>query len=330
MAGRCLCPTGNRAEYITTSPLSPPPHTNMGWYDERDGASLPYLTHQQQQQQQHRGHSPLFTQTLDLYRACVAAGQRACFSVEQRAEGEYISFSCKPPAAAATAAAAAKRKQKKKPNKRRVELQRIWQENRSSSTAAAAARAQQQPHPAGGQQQQQLQQQGTTSYSSILRQLPTCAASAASRPLPTQQTTRTAAAAAVPMMETRSSKKRKVALSPAGATGIGPALPATPTLVRGGIPQSDGVEGTPTTPMVLTELDRMPTGSSVTPPDGTDGSPTTVPRMPRPPYQPTITPPPMSEHFPKHPYKVICYLCLADSRYTHYTQCETCHYRCPY
>ena len=130
----------------------------MGWCDERDGASLPYLTDQQQQQQQHRGYSPLFTQTLELYRASVAAGQRARFSVEQRAEGEYISFSCKPPAAAATAAAAAKRKQKKKPNKRRVELQRIWQENRSSSTAAAAARAQQQPHPAGGQQQRQVRQ----------------------------------------------------------------------------------------------------------------------------------------------------------------------------
>ena len=135
-------------------PPSPPPHTNMGWCDERDGASLPYLTDQQQQQQQHRGYSPLFTQTLELYRACVAAGQRARFSVEQRAEGEYISFSCKPPAAAATAAAAAKRKQKKKPNKRRVELQRIWQENRSGRRIAAAAQQQLQREPSNSHQQQ--------------------------------------------------------------------------------------------------------------------------------------------------------------------------------
>ena len=136
-----------RLVHFLPPPSLPPPHTNMGWCDERDGASLPYLTDQQQQQQQHRGYSPLSTQTLELYRASVAAGQRARFSVEQRAEGEYISFSCKPPAAAATAAAAAKRKQKKKPNTRRVELQRIWQENCSGSTAAAAARAQQQPCP---------------------------------------------------------------------------------------------------------------------------------------------------------------------------------------
>ena len=130
-----------RLVHFLPPPSLPPPHTNMGWCDERDGASLPYLTDQQQQQQQHRGYSPLFTQTLELYRACVAAGQRACFSVEQRAEGEYISFSCKPPAAAATATAAAKRKQKKKPNKRRVELRRKWQVNRNSSSSKSPATA---------------------------------------------------------------------------------------------------------------------------------------------------------------------------------------------
>ena len=106
----------------------------MGWCDERDCISPPNLTSQQHQQQ---GPSPRVTQALELYRVCVAAGQCVRFSVEQRAEGEFISLSSKPPAAAAIAAAVSK-KQKKKQNKRRVELRRKWQENHSSSTAAAA------------------------------------------------------------------------------------------------------------------------------------------------------------------------------------------------
>ena len=127
-------------------PPPPPPHPNMGWCDGRDSASPPYLTDQQQQQ----GPSLRVTQALELYRACVAAGQWVRFSVEQRVEGEFISFVSKPPAAAATAAAAATRKRKKM-NKRRAKRQRKWRETQGSSSAAA--KAQQQPLPAGSQQQ---------------------------------------------------------------------------------------------------------------------------------------------------------------------------------
>ena len=284
-------------------PPLPPPPTNMGWCDERDCVSPPNLTSQQHQQQ---GPSPRVTQALELYRVCVAAGQCVRFSVEQRAEGEFISLSSKPPAAAAIAAAVSK-KQKKKQNKRRVELRRKWQENHSSSTAAAA-RAQQQPPPAGGQQQQQA----TTSYSSILKKLPTPSSSAASRPLATQQTTRTAAAAAVgSTMETRSSKKRKVALSPGGATVAGPASPSMPMPIGSGIPQTDGAEETPMTPPVHTEGDRL---------IGVDT--TTVQR-----YQPAPVPPPMTR-LSRHPLRVLCRFCSMKTHNISYAQCEFCHLGC--
>ena len=195
--------------HFAITPL--PPHPNMGWCDGRDSASPPYLTDQQQQQ----GPSLRVTQALELYRACVAAGQWVRFSVEQRVEGEFISFVSKPPAAAATAAAAATRKRKKM-NKRRAERQRKWRETQGSSSAAA--RAQQQPLPAGSQRQQQ-QLQATASYSSILRQqIPQAAAAGYA-----QHTRAVKPAAAAPTMETRSSKKRRIALSPGGATAPGPA-----------------------------------------------------------------------------------------------------------
>ena len=58
-------------------------------------------------------------------------------------------------------------------------------------------------------------------------------------------------------METRSSKKRKVALSPGGATVAGPASPSMPMPIGSGIPQTDGAEETPMTPPVHTEGDRL-------------------------------------------------------------------------
>ena len=106
--------------------------------------------------------------------------------------------------------------------------------------------------------------------------------------------------------ETRASKKRKAELSPT-------VTPSTP----GGIPQMDGLS------------DNTPTGRPSPPPDDTNGGPTTTttPSRPMSAYRAPATPPPWSQHLPKHPCKVICYLCLADSHYTHYNQCETCHYR---
>ena len=54
---------------------------------------------------------------------------------------------------------------------------------------------------------------------------------------------------------------------------------------------------------------------------------TTTPSRPMAPYHAPPKPLPWSTHLPKHPCKVICYLCCADSHYIHYNQCETCHYR---
>ena len=65
----------------------------------------PWLTTDQQRQQpqlqpQHQqqwGPSPRAMHALDLYRACLAAGQNARFLVEQRPEGEYFSLTSRPP-----------------------------------------------------------------------------------------------------------------------------------------------------------------------------------------------------------------------------------------
>ena len=66
--------------------------------------SLQQPQHQQQQQpqpqQQHQqqwGPSPRAMHALDLYRTCVAAGQKARFVVEQQSEGEYFSLTSWPP-----------------------------------------------------------------------------------------------------------------------------------------------------------------------------------------------------------------------------------------
>ena len=57
----------------------------------------------QQHHQQQWGPSPRAMHALDLYRACVAAGQKARFVVEQRPEEEYFSLTSWPPSPAAAA-----------------------------------------------------------------------------------------------------------------------------------------------------------------------------------------------------------------------------------
>ena len=60
---------------------------------------------------------------------------------------------------------------------------------------------------------------------------------------------------------------------------------------------------------------------------GANGGLTTTPSRPMSPYRASPKPPPWSLHLPKHPCKVICFFCCADSHYIHYNQCESCHYR---
>ena len=117
--------------------------------DQQQQQSLQQAQHQQQQQQQQQpqlqpqqqqqwGPSPRAMHALDLYLACLAAGQNARFLVEQRPEGEYFSLTSRPPptAAATTAAAAGKRRPGMKPNKKRAEKQCTRRESRRSTTAA--------------------------------------------------------------------------------------------------------------------------------------------------------------------------------------------------
>ena len=98
--------------------------------------------------------------------------------------------------------------------------------------------------------------------------------------------------------ETRASKKRKVLLSPSNdppnSNNTPPATPATP----GFIPQVDGADSEPTRP---------------------DKSLATPLRDPP-------TPPPMSQHFPTDPYRVLCHMCMKNCHFLHYNQCEFCHY----
>ena len=105
-----------------------------------------------------------------LYRACVAAGQRARFSVELNSELRENRFLSQ--ASPQQPQQQPQQQQQLRGNRRRNPTKEGWNYRRNGVriAAAAAARAQQQQPPAGDQQQQQ----GTTSYSSNLRLLITC------------------------------------------------------------------------------------------------------------------------------------------------------------
>ena len=315
---------------ICPAQLTPPPPNsvstpNMGLSADRGGSHLTLADQQQQQkqqqsqqqQQQQWGPSPRAMHALDLYRACLAAGQLARFTVVQRPEGEYFTLSSRPPppAAAATPVAVAGGKRPgRKPNKKRAEKQRARRECRRSVTAARQHQQPQGDRPARDRQQQQQQQ--ATASSSDMPQHTGAAADSTLQPQTALSATIPAASAAAEMTtttereqqkqqhgiqqqrETRSSKKRKVWQSPGTDSS-----PATP----GGIPQVDGADCSPNTPLE----DSAP--------------PFWGPLKLL--YRDPPTPPPMSELFPKNPYKVLCHLCFQNPHYTMYNQCEFCHYR---
>ena len=95
------------------------------------------LTVQQQQQQRTSALTPTEHGRLafSLYRQCVAAGQWARVSVEQRPDGEYITFSSRPSAAAPAAAGSEKtmkpRRRRRRPNQRRVKQKETWMQSRN-------------------------------------------------------------------------------------------------------------------------------------------------------------------------------------------------------
>ena len=117
----------------------PAPQTRGG----RSGSVL-------QQQQRTPASPPTVSQrarhAFSLYCECVAAGQWARLTIEQRPEGETFHVSSRP-WAAAPAAARARTKEKKarrRPNKKRLAAKQLWRESRGSGPAAAVPRQQQQ------------------------------------------------------------------------------------------------------------------------------------------------------------------------------------------
>ena len=121
------------------------------------------MTVRQQQQQQLTSASPptdsqLARQAFSLYRQCMAAGLWARVNIEQRPDGEYITFSRRPWAAAPPAAAGAQKEappgRTRRPNQRRLERKRLWLQSRGQQQHGHAARAarQQQQGPSCSQQ----------------------------------------------------------------------------------------------------------------------------------------------------------------------------------
>ena len=90
----------------------------------------------QQQQQQTPARSPTEQARLAncLYRQCIAAGLWAKISVEQRPDGEHISFFSRPSAAASTAARAQEevgpRRRRRRPNQKRRLKKKLWMQSR--------------------------------------------------------------------------------------------------------------------------------------------------------------------------------------------------------
>ena len=75
---------------------------------------------------------------FSLYRQCVAAGQWARISVEQRPDGQHISFASRPLAAAPAAArAAADVARRRRPNQRRKEKKQLWLRSRQQQQLQA-------------------------------------------------------------------------------------------------------------------------------------------------------------------------------------------------
>ena len=106
------------------------------------------------QQQQLTPSPPTVSQrarhAFSIYCECVAAGQWARLSIEQRPEGEIFHVSSRP-SAAAPAAARARPKEKKnrrrRPNKKRLAAKQLWRESRGSRPAAAVPGQQQLQQP---------------------------------------------------------------------------------------------------------------------------------------------------------------------------------------
>jgi hypothetical protein len=261
---------------------------------------------------------------FSLYCECVAAGQWARFTIEQRPEGELFNISARPWAAAPAAARTRERRtRRRRPNRRRVEKKQLWQQSRGSLSAAAAPRVLQQPLPPA---------------EAVAAASRTYAQAAASPPSPVWTVAAATAAATqtgsrVPPLRLTKAARRRQQSSP-----LEMASPA--------FAQMDGADATPpfSSPEPLSPeavpqpaaaaLPAQPTASAQQRPHLQDDPPEADPahnatsEFPRPADREPVNPPPpppWSDRLPKYWEQVICHLCLERTHgYRRFRSCQPC------
>jgi hypothetical protein len=316
---RATPPPTTRVDGQARGPTAPPSAAHAR--DDRCG-----LTARQQQPP-----TDLSRHALSLYRQCVAAGQWARICLENRPDGQHITFASRPMVAApAAASAAADVARRRRPNQRRKAKKELWLRTR---------------------QQQQLQAAGVAaaglgSYAQAVARAASQrgAATAAAPTLPAAATEMVAAPSCSPAysspMLTRS-RKRKKQSSPGAASAV---------------VQLDGAEQTPPSsppePLspespprlaVFSASQADPDVPPVVPP--CVGPPVLVPgessardelrnvpslsSSPANPPRPPPPPPPWSRFLPTGGRLVICRSCLRNSHTPRlgYTQCSSCQYK---
>ena len=129
---------------------SPPPTITIlrGDGQARGSTAPPSATHARGDgsgltARQQQPPTDLSRHAFSLYRQCVAAGQWARVSVENRSDGQYFTLACRPMAAAPAAGAAEGAARRRRPNQRRKEKKQLWLRSRQQqplqATVAAAA-----------------------------------------------------------------------------------------------------------------------------------------------------------------------------------------------
>jgi DNA segregation ATPase FtsK/SpoIIIE, S-DNA-T family len=254
-----------------------------------------------------------------LHKQCVAAGQWARVSVEQRADGQHITFASRPMAAApAAACAAANVARRRRPNQRRKEKKQLWlrsrqQQQLQASVAAAVGSGSYAQAAARAAFQRDIATAAAptvTAAASAAVAAPSCSPASSSSP-----------------MLTRARKRRKQS-SPGAASAI---------------VQLDGAEQTPpssppepfslSSPRLAAYLspDRPLVPASLAVPAVplvSDGSPAHIVQpVPDEPISPVLPPPPRplpSSYLPSFWNEVICRSCLRNSHTLRFVQCRRC------
>ena len=190
-----------------------------------------------QQQQRTPAMTPtdVARQAYSLYRQCVAAGQWARFSVENRPDGQHISFFSRPLVAAPAAARAEKGKQparrRRRPNQKRTQQKKLWVQSRVQQRQQGNPCSQRTPARAAtiGSCLQQQQQQADAAAAAVTDTYARIAAAAASpkqlgasvAPVATAAVAATSGCSPVVSPRMTRSKKRRKELSPGDFDAVG-------------------------------------------------------------------------------------------------------------